>query len=269
MNFQNPICSVILSVKAATVETVCKLQYDSEIAEDCTIPLQLHLRLWANEVLEVSLSWQRERKRHRQSVSSIRLWVSHSELKNLMFHLTPKMFIALLCYLLLLYRQEDHRTTFSSYTSPCFLTVFGKSYLNNPFWIIVSLVPNYKNLIESKHVGFVLYIFPLPAASKNNSRCHVGYSTLHTLYIKLEAVLCRTATVCTSIILTVKWKAQNHTEVPEGVNGSPPCQWEVRDYIGLVLGSTPDIFIPLTFCLWIQMLMHCPAKCWSSLVQKY
>lgn len=81
-------------------------------------------------------------------------------------------------------------------------------------------------------MGLVLYIFPSPAASENSTRCHVGYSTLHALLIKLEDVLCRT--VSTSLILPVKWKGQNPTEVQEGAGGSPPYQWEVGVYMALV-----------------------------------
>lgn len=59
VNFQHPIYSVISSVRAATAQAVCKLQYDSEIAEDYTIPPLLHLRLLVDKALEVSC-WKTE-----------------------------------------------------------------------------------------------------------------------------------------------------------------------------------------------------------------
>lgn len=76
-------------------------------------------------------------------------------------------------------------------------------------------------------MGFVLYISPPPAASEGNS-------TLQTKYIKLEA---GTAAVSTSITPPPKWEGQSPTEVPR----SPPYP-KFRDYMSLVLHSTPDVF---------------------------
>lgn len=126
VNLQNPVFSVILSVKAAAAEVACKLQYDSEIAEDCTIPLQLHLRLRADEG-HASFPGLAERK----LASSITVSFSCAELDVLMSLLSPEIRHVLLCHVFPLFLRRG--STFSQ-THPLYIIywclVFRQLHLN-------------------------------------------------------------------------------------------------------------------------------------------
>lgn len=124
-------------------------------------------------------------------------------------------------------RNKDNSIV-SSYISLCFLKVVILSTIIPKILLIFYL-------IESRHGGFVLYSFLLPAASENSTRCQIGYSTWWTLLIELEAVLCRTDTVSASIILPVKWKGPNPTEVLEGASWNHPSQRDVRGFMALMI----------------------------------
>lgn len=150
MNFENPICSVILSVKAATPETVW-FRNCSRLHYPTTTALET-LSLWGIWSFPRLVEWKEV------------CWCLTQKWRSICL-LSPRRGIALLSHLLLLYQQEDHGTlfflsenkdnsTFPSNTSQCSHpvspgldvipllngAVVGKSSVNSLSWLLVSLL---------------------------------------------------------------------------------------------------------------------------------